>query len=316
MFKLLISLSFSRITTFQVWVNFNALVQELLAINFLFDLALVKSFSVTWSRLVSDFVLCGGWWLLIILWHDTHLHQILFVIVLLTLSFTVISIRRSSSLMPLMIFKMIILLIHCCLNIWVLSRCMLHSAMWLQCAATALDLSIAWWNSLLPWVLLKLVLVVRMMLVVGSHRAVSLICLRSLIWIRVLFLDLHIYNLSITILSIILSVEIGWILQSRTIPIVIHLVVVLPSLARLITLLIGTLSPRRIVDAIFVMSISFIVGKSSFFVFAGVSNVLVLDWWLIIIYFDDTSLVTLVLDLDLAVDSAGGAALLFFIFAD
>ena len=209
--KLLIGLSsFSRISSFQVWIDFNALVQELLTIDFLVDLALVESFSVTWSRLVSSFRLLSGW-LLIILWHDTHLHQILFVL-LLALSFTFVSIRRSSSLMPLMIFKVVVLLVHCGLNIWVLSRCVLHRAMWLQCAAAALDIGFAWRHSVLARVLLKLVLVVAVHLVVGSHWAMSLIHLWSLIWIRVLLLNLHVNNLSITVLSVILSVEISWIL--------------------------------------------------------------------------------------------------------
>jgi hypothetical protein len=50
---------------------------------------------------------------------------------------------------------------HRCLNIWVLSGSMLHSAMWLKSATTALNLGIARRRlSIFALVLLKLVLVI------------------------------------------------------------------------------------------------------------------------------------------------------------
>ena len=239
----------------------------------------------------------------------------------MVISFSLVSIRRSSSLMPIEIIKMVItLLIHRRLNIWVLPRSILHRAMWLKRAAAALDLGVAWWHSILALILLKLVLVVGVHFVVGCHRTVSLICFRSLIWIGGLLMDLHILHFLawITILPVVLGVKISGILQSWPISIFIHFVIVLSSLGRLVALLIVTLSSWWVVDTIFVLFVSFIISDRTFFVFAGVSNILILVWRLVVIHLDNASFVrNLILDFHLAVDGAWCTTfILFFIFAN
>ena len=214
---------------------------------------------------------------------------------------------------------------HRCLNIWVLSRSVLHSAMWLKSATAALDLGVTWRRlSVFTLVLLKLVLVIWVHFIVCSHWTMSLICFRSLIWIWALFLDLHVLNflgIWITIFPIILSVKISWILQRRPITIVIYFVIVLSSLRSLVALLIliGALSSRWIIDAVFVLFVLFIVGDGgAFFVLVGIANVGALVWRLIVVNLDDTSLVwccsLLTKYFNLAVDATRSTALLFFIF--
>lgn len=181
----------------------------MLAIDFLFDFAFVESFSVTWSWVISTFnLLCRR--LLIILAHNAHFHLVLILII--GLSFSIMSISWSSTLLSILvdITKVIVAwLSHRCLNIRILSRSMLHSTMWLKCTTATLNLSMTWQRLSIIRLLLQLVLVVRMNFIVGGHWTVSLLVDRSigiLIWI--LFDNYHLFWVWL-ILSVILSMEIS-----------------------------------------------------------------------------------------------------------
>jgi len=310
-------------TRFLNLVYFNTLIQQLLSIDFLINLALVKCFSISRSRVISAFNLLL-WRLLIVFAHNAHFHKVLVLIVLLGFSFSIVSIRRSSSLLSVLIdiSKVVVVgLSHRSLNIWVLSRSVLHSTMRLESATATLYLGRL--SSIIRFALivLQLVLVVRVHFIVSSHGTMSLLihCSIRILILRTLFLYDHlILHLWINVLSMILSVKVRRLLQSRAISIFIYFVIVLSSLRGLIALLVWALSSGRIVDAVFVLFILVFVSYSTLFYLVGrLSHVLILVWRLIRINLNHSSLVRrrlLTQYLNLTVNSAWLIDLLFFIF--
>ena len=218
------------------------------------------------------------------------------LIILLAFSLSVMSICRSSTLISVLIeiTKMIVaLLSHRSLNIWVFPGSMLHRTMWLKCATATLYLLITRRLSILTLVLLQLVLVVRMHFVVGSHRTVCLLIDSSfgiLVWL--LFGNYNLFRV-LLMLTVILRMEIGTLLECWSISIVFHFVIALSSLGRLITLLIWTLSSGRIVYAVFVLLISFVfIGNViSFLMLTWLSQVGTFVRWFVIVHLNNTSLV-------------------------
>ena len=176
------------------------------------------------------------------------------------------------------------------------------------------------WNRLstirLSLALLQLVLVVRMHFIVSRHWTVSLLVDRSvgiLGWI--LFWNYHLSFWVWLVLSVILGMEVGTLLKSWAIA-VLHFVIVLSSLGGLITLIIiRALSPGRIIDAVFVVFISFVfVGNCTFFVFTWLSY---FTRRLIIVNLDNTSLIGLLSkNLYLTVNTALLRTLLLLILKD
>ena len=173
------------------------------------------------------------------------------------------------------------------------SGSMLHRTMWLKCATATLYLLITRRLSILTLVLLQLVLVVRMHFVVGSHRTVCLLIDSSfgiLVWL--LFGNYNLFRV-LLMLTVILRMEIGTLLECWSISIVFHFVIALSSLGRLITLLIWTLSSGRIVYAVFVLLISFVfIGNViSFLMLTWLSQVRTFVRWFVIVHLNNTSLV-------------------------
>ena len=218
------------------------------------------------------------------------------LIILLAFSLSVMSICWSSTLISVLIeiTKMIVaLLSHCSLNIRVFPGSMLNRTMWLKCATATLYLLITRRLSILTLVLLQLVLVVRMHFVVGSHRTVCLLIDSSfgiLVWL--LFGNYNLFRV-LLMLTVILRMEIGTLLECWSISIVFHFVIALSSLGRLITLLIWTLSSGRIVYAVFVLLISFVfIGNViSFLMLTWLSQVGTFVRWFVIVHLNNTSLV-------------------------
>ena len=308
---------------FQIWIDFHTLIQELLSIDFLIDFTLVECFSVSWSWIGSTLLNLRTNWLLIILTHYAHFHKVLAVLVmLLVISISVVGVSWSSTLIRIVtteVPKMIITcLSHCSLNIRIFSRSMLISSLllWLKSTRTTFNLSIEI-MALLIFSLIKLVLIIRWDFIISSHWTMSLLInlpIRILNWV------LFQHHLWIIVLPMIFRMEITGILYRRTIPRVFHLiVVVLPSLACLVTLLIWLISSWWIIYTVFILSILFII--RNVFVLTTLSNIAAFDWWFVVVYLYHSSLIVdswrlLSKDFHLAICGALLVNLLFFILVN
>ena len=279
----LLKIILSSLIIFHILINFNTLVQQLLPIDFLFDFALVKCFSISWSWIIS-WLLLRLLGLLVIFAHYTHFNHIL-IIAVIAISIPIICISWSSTLiaiMPSKVTKMIVVwLDHSSLDIWILSRYMLNSTMWLKCTASTLYLLLSWRLSLL--IFLKLVFIILSLLMTSCHWAVSLL-IDLCIWILIRSLLWH-HHLLFRILTIILCVKVS----RCSISIIVHSI--FPSLWSLITiLLVLRLSSWRGVYAILIDLILFIF--IAIWTFVGLPC---LAWGFIIIDLYDPSFLCILL---------------------
>lgn len=286
----LIKFVLSSWIVFHILINLNTLIEQLLSINFLFDFAFVVCFSISWSWVISR-LFRRLLRLLIIFAHYTHLNHVL-IIAIIAISISIISIRWSPTLIAIMaskVSKMIVIwLNHCSLNIWILSWYMLDRTMRLKSATTTLYLLLSRWLPAIRFLIfLKLILIILSLLMTCCHWAVSLL-INLCFWILVRILLGH-HHLLFRILTIILSVEVS----RCSISIIIYSI--LSPLWCLITmLLVLRFSPRRVIDAILIDFILFI-----FIAIRPFVALPILTRWLIIIYFNHTSFLSILLTCDL-----------------